>query len=185
MALKVGGRVVDGPKTTILVIPRQDGDIPFKFISITNAEGFDALLPFPKPPRSFKVGVGMIENVEDAGYKRKVEARGEKRADWFFINSARPSEIEWEHVKYEDPETWHLWRDELEKAGFSVAERDAIYGAFLETNTLSQHMVDEARNRFLASQALALLGAASSQATELSNTVNGGPVSDGDCAPMG
>lgn len=185
MALKIKGRVVDGPKVTFIVIPRQDGDIPFTFVSIQNDDDFDKLCPIPKAPRTQKTGVGIIENTEDPGYKKKLEARGNKRADWFFLNSIKPSEIEWTKVKLDDPETWHLWREELKEAGFSTAEQDYIYDSFLKTNTLSQAMVDEARLRFLASQALAQLDAASYQASEQESSASGSPASDGESAPQG
>lgn len=185
MALRIKGRVVDGPKMTFIVIPRQDGDIPFTFVSIQNDDDFDKLCPMPKPPRTHKTGVGVVENTEDENFKKKLQAHGSLRADWFFLNSIRPSEIEWEKVKLNEPETWKLWREELTEAGFSVAERDAIYKAFLETNTLTQAMVDEARLRFLASQALAQLDAASSQVSEPVNTESGSPANDGASAPQG
>lgn len=185
MALKIAGKVIEGPKATFIVVPRQDGGIPFRFISVQNDDDFDKLCPMPKPPRVKRTGVGIVENTEDSGYKAKLEARGSKRADWFFLTSSKPSNIEWETVKADDPETWHLWRKELEDAGFSLAERDVIYNAFLETNTLTQGMVDEARLRFLASVAVAQLDEASFQASALENTESGLPASDGESAPQG
>lgn len=179
MALKIGGKVIDGPKEGLLVLPRHNGDIAFKFVAILDDEEFQKLCPRPQAPKSMKPGVGIIENTEDPKYKAALEKRGEQRSDWFFIKSIEPSGIEWNNVRLDDCNTWALWREELKEAGFSLQERDRIYLTFLETNTVSDGMVDEARARFLASQQAKALAEASSQATELPSSASGEPASAG------
>jgi hypothetical protein len=152
MPLKIGGVEIKGPKTALLVIPRENQDIALKFVAVTDDAEYDLLVPMPIPPKVMKVGVGTIENYEDTNYKAALKRRGEYREDWYFLESIKPSKIEWETVKAENPETWKNWREEFKTAGFSVLEINTIYATFLETNVLSDKMLDEARLRFLASQ---------------------------------
>ena len=179
MALKIGGKVINGPKEALLVLPRPDGDIPFKFVAVLDDEEFNKLCPRPTAPKSMKPGVGIVENTEDPKYKAAIEARGEQRADWFFLKSIEPSAIEWNKVKLDDCNTWKLWREELKEAGFNMQERDRIYVTFLETNSVSDSMVDEARARFLASQQAKASVEASSLTTVLPTTESGVPASVG------
>lgn len=179
MALKIGGKVIDGPKEGLMVLPRTNGDIAFKFVAILDDEEFQKLCPYPQAPKSMKPGVGIIENTEDPKYKAALSARGEQRANWFFLKSIEPTGIEWNQVKLDDCTTWHLWREELKEAGFNPQERDRIYVTFLETNTVSDDMVNEARARFLALQQAKALDAALSPITELQSLESGKPASDG------
>lgn len=184
--MKIGGRIIDGPKQILLVLPRGDqGDIPFKFIAVLDTADFDRMCRPPQPPVSIKVGVGRVENVEDKGYKAALERHGELRADWFFLQSIRPSEIEWDRVKMEDPSTWKYWRQEFRDAGFSVAETNKLWDAFLECNTVSEGMVQEARLRFLHGLAETALEKTQSLISEQANTESGEPASAGESAPPG
>lgn len=180
MALKIAGKVIDGPKEALLVLPRQDGDIAFKFIAVLDDDEFQKLCPRPQPPKVMKPGVGIIENVEDPKYKEALNQRGELRSDWFFLKSIAPSSVEWNKVKLEDCNTWALWREELKEAGFNMQERDRIYVTFLETNTVSDGMLDEARARFLASQQAKALAEVLSQTTEKQSSESGVLVNGGE-----
>jgi hypothetical protein len=152
--MKIGGRAIDcGPKTIEIFIPRGEfGDIQFKFIGVIDDDEFDKLYPIPEPPRSMKVGVGTVMNVEDPTYKAQLANRGAARQDWFFLKSIAPSNIEWDTVKLEDFSTWGNWREDLKKAGFSVSEISTLYNAFAEANVITDSMIKEARQRFLAFQ---------------------------------
>lgn len=152
MPLKIGGITVDGPKTKLLVIPRDGFDIAFKFVAVTDDSVFEALCPAPVTRKGMKKDVGMVELTDDPGYLSQVQARGAKREAWYVIQSLKPSQIEWETVKESDPETWSNWRIDLKNAGFSILEINTIYATFLETNMVTDEMLTEARNRFLASQ---------------------------------
>lgn len=152
MPLKIGGKIISGPKTTLLVVPREDGDIAFRFIAVTDDSTFDQVYPRPKPPRSMKVGVGIIEKTDDPGYINALEKREASRTDWFFLESIKPSAVEWATVDYKNPETWKNWRQDLKDAGFSVPEVNLIFNAFIEANMLTDDMLKEARERFLASR---------------------------------
>lgn len=154
MPLVIGGKLADGPKKKLLVIPRDSGDIVFHFVAIIDDDAFDALVPAPIAPRMFVTKLQQtINNIEDPDYKQRMVDRFAIRQDWFFLNSVAPSNIEWERVKLEDPSTYSHWRGELKDAGFSINEVNTIWGTFMECNVLSEDMMNEARNRFLASQA--------------------------------
>lgn len=153
MPLMIGGKLIDGPKKKILVIPRDPDDIVFHFVAITDDEAFDALVPPPIPPRTFITKLQKtIDNVEDPTYKQRLIDRYAIRQDWFFLQSIAPSDIKWQKVKLEDPTTYSLWRQELKASGFSIHEVNTIWNTFMECNVLSDQMMEEARNRFLASQ---------------------------------
>lgn len=171
MPLKIGGQVVSGANTGLIVIPRESGDIAFKFIAVLDDSDYARINPEPKPPREYVTKEAKtIEKVNDPTYKAKLEKwRGDKW-DWMFLKSVEPSKIEWETVNIDDPATWSLWKQELRDAGFSVGEINQIENTFFETNIVTDAKLKEARNRFLASQAQAALETSLSTATESLNT---------------
>lgn len=186
MPIRIGGKTIDGPKQILLVLPRGDqGDIVFKFVAVLDTTDFDKLYPEPKPPTTMKVGVGLIENVEDPKYKAALEKRGQMRHDWFFLQSIKPSDIEWERVKLDDPTTWGLWEEELKEAGFSVSEVTRIRNTFLECNLVTDQMVSEARLRFLHGLAEARLAELPYPTSAQANTATGSPANDGVSDPQG
>lgn len=154
MPLVIGGKVAEGPKKKLLVIPRDTGDFDFHFVAVIDDDAFDSIMPPPIPPRTFVTKLQRtVDNVEDENYKRQVQDRLSIRQDWIFLKSIEPSSIKWEQVRFEDPSTYFFWRKELKDAGFSINEVNTIWNTFLECNVLSESMLDEARNRFLACQA--------------------------------
>ena len=152
MPLKIGGTLLDGPKKTLLVIPRDTGDLVFRFKAVTDDSPFDLLCPKPKPPISIKTGVGKVENTTDSRYLDAIAHHNVKRYAWYFLKSTEESNIEWSTIKMDDPNTWENWRKELTDAGLSARELDALVNKFTETNMVTEAMLDEARTRFLASQ---------------------------------
>lgn len=158
MPLSIGGRVVDGPKKKLLVIPRDEGDVAFHFIAILDDADFLKVYPQPVPPRTFKPKLqATIDNVEDPAYKVRLSTWQDAKGDWFFLKSIEPSKIEWQSVKMDDPSTYRNWRNELKEAGFSIAEINQIYATFAETNMVTEEMLEDARKRFLALQAVEAL----------------------------
>lgn len=156
MPLKIAGMEMKGPKTKLLVIPRDGFDIPLRFVAVTDESMFDVLCPEPTPPKALKKGGERVEVYDDPGYIAKKAQHAAKREAWYVIQSLKPSQIEWVSIKDEDPDTWINWRQELRDAGFSVLEINTIYATFLETNMVTEAMLDEARNRFLAYQQASL-----------------------------
>lgn len=184
--MKIGGRVVDGPKKTMLVLPRDDGDIVFNFIAVVDDSEFDKIFPEPEPPSSFNVKLQQtIKRYDDPAYKAKNLARMKAKNAWVFLKSIAPSNIEWDTVNLEDPATWENWQTDLKAAGFSINEVNTIFDNFAKTNMVTESMLDEARNRFLASREKGSSPEASSQATEPKSSASGEPVNDSESAPPG
>jgi hypothetical protein len=183
MPLKIGGQVVSGANTGLIVIPRESGDIVFKFVAILDDSDYLRVNPEPKPPREYITKEQKhVEKVNDPKYKAKHEKwRGDKW-DWMFLKSVEPSMIEWETVKLDDPATWGNWKQELRDAGLSVGEIGQIENTFFETNIVTDAKLKEAKNRFLASQAQAMLETSSSTDTESLNTSLGEFVNAGESA---
>jgi hypothetical protein len=151
--MRIGGRTVAGPKTGLLVIPREDGDIVFKFVGVTNDSGFEEICPPPKPPRKHVVKLETtIDDYDDPNYIVKRREWDMAKTEWIFLQSIAPSNIEWDSVKMDDPSTYKNWRDDLKNAGFSINEVNTVYDTFFATNILTDKMLNEARSRFLASQ---------------------------------
>jgi hypothetical protein len=151
--MKIGGKIVEGPKTVLIVIPRETGDIPFKFVGVSDERSFDKLFPAPKPPIVKNVKLGTTQpNFEDKAYKEKFDLWASAKTEWYFLESIKPSNIEWDTVKADDPTTFKNWQDDLRNAGFSTGEINTLYNGFSECNMISEKMLNEARERFLASQ---------------------------------
>ena len=171
MPLKIGGREVSGANTGLIVIPRDSGDIVFKFVAILDDSDYTRVNPEPQPPREFITKEQKtIEKVNDPAYKARLEKwRGDKW-DWMFLKSVEPSKIEWETVDLDNPATWGGWKQELRNAGLSVGEIGQVESVFFATNIVTDAKLKEAKNRFLASQAQEALETSSSTATESPST---------------
>lgn len=151
--MKIGGRVVDGPKRMILVLPRDEGDIVFEFVAVVDDTEFEKRFPIPEPPKTYNVKLQQnILNTEDPKYKSQVQERIKLKNAWIFLQSIAPSNIEWDTVKLDQPETWTGWNNDLKNAGFSINEINTIFDYFVQANMVTESMIDEARKRFLASR---------------------------------
>ena len=153
MPLLIGGQAIAGPKQKLLVLPRDEGDIVFRFIAINDDEEFFKLCPAPTPPRKWAKDKGNFTDTKDDSYLQKLAKWRSQKAHWYFLKSVAPSNITWETVNMDDPETWGNYELELKMSGLSNGERDAIFTIFGECNAVSDEMLIEARERFLAVQA--------------------------------
>ncbi len=185
--MRIGGVPVDGPKKTVLVIPRDDGDIVFKFVAVGDDAGFDKLIQPPVAPVSFNVKLQQkVTKTDDPGYQAALSQYYKLHSAWVFLQSIAPSEIEWDTVDLAKPETWTNWQADLKAAGFSLNEVNVIYAEFNRTNVLSEAMIQEARTRFLLSGEPANpYRKPSLPPTEPSSTATTEPASDGESAPPG
>jgi len=146
--MKIDGMEVNGPNEEILVIPRKDNDIVFKAIGVQSYEEFDALVSAPKAPGK-RTKDGFKLDLKDPTYREQSDLFGKKRFAYTILVSLEPSNIEWETVKMEDPNTWLNWEQELRAAGFNEIEVQRIQHLVLEANCLSEDKLKEARERFL------------------------------------
>lgn len=174
--MKLNGKVLKGPNIEIVVIPRTDEDIVFKAQSILDFEAFTKLCPIPKPPDIIKRGEGRVSNPEDPHYKSQLEDYNKKRTAWMIIKSLEATEnLVWEKVKISDSNTWHLYDQELQDAGFGDYERALILNGVMRANCLDPSKIEEARQRFFRGE-LRVAEHPISPISEHSNTKSGGPV---------
>lgn len=152
--MKITGHTFTGPKTNIIVIPRDEGDIIFKARAILDYKEFDAICEAPKPPVRKKPGETKGTPVfEDPEFQEKLDDYARKRTNYMILKSLEATEgLEWEKIKLSEPETWHLYEEELAGAFFSEVEVTQIINGVLDANSLDDEKIKEARERFLALQ---------------------------------
>ncbi len=152
--MKVGGIPINGPKRTTLVLPRDEGDLVFQFVAVSDDSEFAKLYPPPEPPKTFLVAKqATVPDYTDADYQRRLELHNKARNAWIFLQSIAPSNIEWDTVVLTDPNTFDNWDTDMKRAGLSLNEVNQVWKAYLKSNIISDEMLDEARSRFLASLA--------------------------------
>lgn len=152
--MKLNGVKISGPNVETIVLPRGDGSpIVLRAQAILDMDEFDKLSPVPKPPEKMLPGGIKVPNLEDSYYLAAVEEVGKRRMAYMVVKSleATPG-LEWETVRLSDPSTWLGYRDEFREAGFSEVEVNRITAAVMSANCLSEEKVEEARQRFLASE---------------------------------
>lgn len=154
--MKLFGQIVKGPNIETLVLPRADFDIVISAQAILNTDTFDALCPRPRPPKIHRPGQTDFEELpSDPSYLKILENWAKKRTAWTVLESLRATPttvLEWETTKYDMPETWAGWQDELRAAFFTESELIAIMNVVWAANGMNQQRLDEARNRFLAGE---------------------------------
>lgn len=185
MGLTIGGRTVSGPKKITICLPREEGPIPFQFTAVLDDEAFRLLCPKPKPPRKWKAGEGNVDDIKDTAFLSRFNEWVERKGDWYFLTSIAPSEIEWTTVDMSSPSTWGNWRSELIEAGFNENERDTIWGGFIQCNMITDDMLTQARNHFLAEQEAIKSAQQISLLTEPQLSTSGEPVNDSAYVPQG
>lgn len=151
--MKVGGIQILGPKKVTVVLPRPEGDVPFHFVGVTDGEEFDQMYPEPEPPTQFNVKLqSNIKLFSDQKFLERQADWVRAKTAWFFLKAISPSNIEWTTVDMSKPETFVNWQQDFRKAGFNQAEINRIYNGFEETNMVTEELMKQARERFLASQ---------------------------------
>lgn len=177
--MKLQGKKLDGPNIEIVVIPRQSGDLVFKAQAVLDYADCDKLNPMPQPPKALLPGGRVQENVEDPTYQKKVDEWATRKFYWMFLKSLEATDgLEWESVKMNKPETWSLYKTEMQEAGFAPGEIARIEMCVTDACGLNQQKIDEATKRFLAGQAQAP-GDESSPSSEQNSTPSGVPASVG------
>lgn len=149
--MKIKGKKIQGANSAVVVIPRQSGDLVFKVQAVLSFEDFEKLNPTPKAPIRLLPGNIRQENVEDPGYKARVQEWGLQKFAWLFLKALSATEdLEWEIVKLDDPTTWTAYTDELKDAGLAPAEVNVLESAVLDVCGLNSAKIEEATKRFLA-----------------------------------
>lgn len=180
MALRIGNVVVDKPSESVLVLPRDNGeDITIIARAVLSMEEFDLYCPKPQAKKAFVKGKGTIELVDDPEFRKQIASYGEKRFAFMALKSLEPSDIDWQTVKMDRPETWTNWQQELKDAGLGQNEVDRITVCVMQANSLDERKLEEARQAFLHGLEEAA-EKSSGPNTEQSTTSSGQPVNDGE-----
>jgi len=170
--VKINGKVIDGPKEKVVVIPRDGTDIVFKAKAVLDYSDYEKICPMPTPPEVIKPGGEKSLDVEDADYIKALDKWARNKSRWMILKSLSASPgLEWETVDMSKPDTWENYHTELQSA-FSSGEIARILGIVTEACGLNQDKIDEATKRFLAGQG-AVLDAENSQDSEQSTTQSG------------
>ena len=178
--MKIGGKKISGPNVTTVVFPRGDNDedtLVFKIQAVLDMKDFEELCPLPEPPTIVKKDQSKSKDFNDAKYLAKIAKHNSLRFTYTVLKSlmATPG-LEWETVKMNEPSTWENYDQDLKDAGISQAERNHLLMAVLDTNSVSEDRLKEARDHFLRSQAKRA-EESSFQKDEPSTTESGEPAS--------
>jgi hypothetical protein len=150
--MKINGIKLDGPAVKYLVLPRQSGDLVFKFKAVLDYKDFDEKCPVPKAPMRTYPGKEPVRATDDPGYLKELDTWARQKGAWGFLKSIGATEtLEWETVELDDPKTWMNYIEELLGAGFSDAECARMIQAYQEVQGLDSEKIEQATNNFLAS----------------------------------
>jgi len=153
--MKIKGQKIEGPNMEIIPIPRGDSQIVFQAQAVLDFDPFEKLCPEPKPPMKMLPGGREVPDLEDKKYKDEIDKHNQKRMAWMILKSLEATEgLEWEIVNLLDSDTWLKYDEELKKAGFSHMEIMRIVTGVMDVNSLNEDKIEEARKRFLSSQAV-------------------------------
>lgn len=148
--MKYQGKDVHNDYTHFVVIPRPDVDIVFK-VKAVDATDYEKIDPSPEPPFSLRKGDSkMVKDYNDKDFKAAIDDWGKRKSAWIFIESIKESEVEWDTVT-DDPSTFCNYTEELEAAGFSFTEVNAIINKVVMANGMSAEGINRATQDFLAS----------------------------------
>ena len=173
--MRMHGQEIKGPNVETVVIPRHYGDVVFQARAVLSYKGFDEICPRPKPPMIVKPGKQPEMDPTDKDYLEALSQFSEQRFAWLILDSLSATEgLTWDTVNMADPKTWLNYRTELEASGFADPEIARIIGAVMAANGLDESKVEEARQRFLASQAEKLSKQFSQNIAQM-NTQSGEP----------
>lgn len=152
--MKLAGKTIEGLNEVTVVLPRGNADdLVFKFVAVVDNEKFDKLVPEVKPEILLKPGGKKDADITSPAYIAAVSRRDSLRTTWLFLESIKATpDLEWETVKDDDSSTWDGYTEELKKAGIGNIEVMRLMKGFMEANCLSEELIDNARQSFLAGQ---------------------------------
>jgi hypothetical protein len=171
--MKVGGVSVIPRPEEVLVIPRGKQFLVFRAKPLPDMDEFDKLCPEPEPPGKFTKD-GWEPEPGDVNYLQIKANYLKQRIGYMVIHTLADSNIEWTKVKVESPKTWAKWDEDFREAGFIQAEINRVLKLVLDTNSLSEDMIREARESFARGQAR-VQAASSGLQTEPESSPSGEP----------
>lgn len=153
--MKLDGEVLHVVGEEVVAIPRSTGDIVFTARAVLDEEPFEKLFPRPEPPVKVKPDGSESFDIENKTYVEALNKWAEAKTNWLVLEAYRlgSPEITWDSVKYNEPETWGNYKNELKAAGFSEVEVARIIGCAISASGLDQGKIDRATESFLAKKA--------------------------------
>lgn len=143
------------PNVEFLVIPRGEKQIVFHAQGLANLDEFHQMVPEPKAPVA-QTPTGIVANVKDAGFQAALAEYSKRRVGYLVVNSLKPSDIEWDTVKMDQPGTWSNWEKDLLNAGLTQVECNLVFNLVWGANSLDENKLKQARETFLRGTAAAL-----------------------------
>lgn len=181
--MRIRNRQLAPPKPVTVTIYREGDDgkpanIEFVCGAVLHYDEFDKLCPPPKPPLVTKVSTGE-QNVDptDRKYRNSVSKWSDLRVDWLMVQSLKSTpDLEWDTVKYDDPETWSNYESEL-KAFLTESEYNRIINGIMIANSPTENRRQEALDRFTRTQEAAEPPESTSQVDEPTTMPSSEPAS--------
>lgn len=151
--MKIRGKKLNPPSPVTVLIYRDDEEFKFVCNAVLSYSEFELSCPEPKAPLQYSAKTGaQTRDEEDPAYILRREQWGDKRIAWMCIKSLAGTEgIEWEQVSLTNPDTWHLWRKELEEF-LTPSEVNRVFTGILEANSPTEKRREEALDAFSHSQ---------------------------------
>ncbi len=171
--MKIGGVQVTGPSEEVLVLPREPEPIVFRAVAVPDMEEFHKLCPEPKPTGKWVKGE-FVPDEDSPDYKVALLNYNMKRLAWMVVQTLKPSEIEWDSVKEDKPQTWIKWETDLRSAGLTQVEVNRVTQLVMDANSLNEDKLIKAREVFLRGRVQAS-DASCSQDSEQASTPSGEP----------
>jgi hypothetical protein len=165
--MKYNGRKLAGPRIKIEPVIRTEeegGNMYFRIQAITDFQPFLDLCPQPQAPEILLPGNRKKYDINNAGYKATINEWFKKRAAWIAIKALEPTtELTWETVDLNNPDTWQNYHNELRESGLADLEMTRILNTIMDLNGLNENLIEEARQSFLTGQQTQLNGQSSHQ----------------------
>jgi len=183
--MKIAGIDLGQPSDVIIPIIRGEQEVIFKAACIVNMDELDKILIEPKPPQRMMRGETVATSVfDDPKYIKEMNVFSKRRIAWMVAKSLLATDnLEWETVDLQNPETFENYETELKTGGFNEFQIGSLVRGVMEANGLSESRVQEARNRFLATQRQGL-DTPSSLTVEQPNISSGDSVKDSESSPQ-
>lgn len=159
----------------------EDGNpvyLDFLAVPLWDRKEFDELCPAPTPPvKGYKPDGSKTYDEEAPDHLAKKRARSAKWWGYLVLTSLAPSNIEWESVSIDDPDTWDKVEDELGPPNgiLSYYEFGKVMDLVNQANALDQAKLEANLQSFWQRRA----GSA-----QQSNSQDGGPKSSSDGGPV-
>lgn len=155
--MKIKGKDLRPPEPVEVKFVRENDEFTFKVGPILDRSEYAKHFPEPKPPkRKTSVDDPGTPIFDDPDYMKKLQEWHENGLNWLFLQSIiqYTEGIEFDQLKPEDPTTWHLFTQELEKSGLMVTEVEHLCKQIMLVNRLTASAVEMAHQDFLLRQAM-------------------------------